>query len=90
MPMLYLLIHIKLWDTCGERLVSFLQSSWLQGRAPCLCLGDGWKQGDCAWLALLRGECSLWEGGASGAGLGPGYADFHNDPDIMNFCTLGY
>lgn len=29
-------------------------------------------------------------GAAGSAQLGPEYAEFHNDPDIMGFCVLGY
>lgn len=90
MPMLCLLIHIKLWDPCGERFVSFLQSSWLLGRAPCHCAWE--MDGSRVTVPGLSapGGAQHMGGGARGAGLGPGCAEFHNKPDIMNFCRLGY
>lgn len=83
MPMLRLLIHMKLGYMWGERLGSFLQSSWLQARGPYLC---AWEM-DGSRVTMPGQLCS--GGSAGGAGLGPGYGEFH-DPDIMNFCRLGY
>lgn len=86
MLMLHLFIHLKL--VCGERLVSFLPSSWLQGRARCLW---AWEMDGsqvtlpgqlCSQSCSRRGVHCVGER-ASGAGLEPEYVKFHNAPDVI-------
>lgn len=79
MSMLCLLIHIKLWDLCGERLVSFLQSSWLLGRAPLHCPQE--MDGS---SVTVSGRLSSMGSAAHGRGCKWGWA---GDQDVQNFTT---
>lgn len=38
----------------------------------------------------IRAWCLCLEADKSGAGLGPAYAEFQNDPDVTNFCKWRY
>lgn len=76
MPMLCLLIRMKLGYMWGKAWV-FPVVFMVAGKSPLpLCLGDEWKQGDGAWPALLRRECSTLEGLQMGLGWDRGMQNF--------------